>query len=144
MADTKLNPYIGRDGDARQLLEYYHKLLGGNIDLSTYGESPVPSDDSYKDRIMHGVVESGGMTIMASDAPPNLPKGSMDSNISLSLSGPDEAKLKKIFDGLADGGKVTMPLEKQFWGDHFGMVTDKFGTDWMINIGEPRPVGKKD
>jgi PhnB protein len=144
MADIKLNPYIGRDGDAKEMLVYYHRLLGGDIDVQTYGESPMPAPESHKHRILHGVMESGSMTIMASDAPPNMPMSEIHSNISISLSGPDEARLKKIFDGLADGGKITMPLEKQFWGDHFGMVTDKFGTNWMINIGEPRPVGKKD
>jgi PhnB protein len=130
----KVNPYIGRDGDAREMLEFYHGLLGGKIDLQTYGESPMPATDSHKDRIMHGRVDVGDVTIMASDAPPNMPMSSTHSNVSLSLVGADSDKLKKIFDGLSTGGKVTMPLEKQFWGDEFGMVDDKFGTHWMVDV----------
>ena len=133
----KLNPYIGRDGDAREMLEYYHGLLGGKIDLQTYGQSPMPAPESHKNRILHGRVDVGDVTIMASDAPPNMPLSSTHANISLSLGGPEEDKLKQVFTGLSEGGKVTMSLEKQFWGDTFGMVQDKFGTAWMINIEAP-------
>jgi PhnB protein len=134
MAEMKLNPYIARDGDTREMLEYYHGLLGGKIDLQTYGESPMPTPDSHKDRILHGRVDVGDVTIMAADAPPNMPLSSTNSNISLSLIGTDEAKLREIFEGLTQGGKVTMPLEKQFWGDMFGMVDDKYGTHWMVDV----------
>ncbi len=124
------------------MLEFYHGILGGQLDLQTYGQSPMPAPDSHKDKILHGVLEAGDhITIMAADSPPDMPLSSTHSNISLSLTGPDEDTLKKAFDALADGGKITMPLEKQFWGDLFGMVDDKFGTHWMINIGagEPQP-----
>jgi PhnB protein len=114
MAEMKLNPYIARDGDTREMLEYYHGLLGGKIDLQTYGESPMPTPDSHKDRILHGRVDVGDVTIMAADAPPNMPLSSTNSNISLSLIGTDEAK--------------------QFWGDMFGMVDDKYGTHWMVDV----------
>jgi|ERR1700683_3074936 len=141
MAETKLSPYIARDGDTKPMLEFYHKVLSGKIYLQTYGESPMPVADSHKDRILHGVVEvSDYIAIMAADSPPDMPLSSTHSNVSLSLMGPDEDRLRKIFDALAEGGKITMPLEKQFWGDLFGMVDDKFGTHWMVNIGEPRPV----
>jgi PhnB protein len=143
MAETKLNPYIARDGDTLPMLEFYHQILGGKLDLQTYGESPMPVPDSHKDRILHGVVEvSDFITIMAADSPPDMPLSSTHSNVSLSLSGPEEDRLKKVFAGLADGGKVTMPLEKQFWGDLFGMVDDKFGTHWMVNIGAGVPPAK--
>lgn len=136
MSEVKLNPYIGRDGDAREMMEYYHKIFGGELTMQTYGESPVPAPDSHKDHIMHSDLEADGISIMASDAPPDMPMSSKHSNISLSLSGKagDEDKLKQVFEQLSDGGKVTMPMEKQFWGDHFGMVDDKFGNSWMVNI----------
>jgi len=136
MSDIKLNPYIGRPGDAREMMEFYHKIFGGELNLSTYGESPMPTPDSHKDKLMHSSLEADGVSIMASDAPPDMQMSSTHSNISLSLSGKagDKDKLKKVFDELSDGGKVTMPMEKQFWGDHFGMVDDKFGTSWMVNI----------
>jgi PhnB protein len=143
MAGLKLNPYIARGGDARKLMEYYHEIFGGKLDLQTYGESPMPASDSHKDLILHGMLQNDDLTIMASDAPENMPLSSTHSNISLSLSGSDEGKLRKIFEGLGQDGKVSMPLEKQFWGDVFGMVDDKFGTHWMVNIdsGEA-PAGK--
>jgi PhnB protein len=139
MDKTRLNPYIGRDGDARQLLEFYQKVLGGDLNLSTYGEAPMEAPESHKHRILHGQLEvSDHVQIMASDAPPNMPVSTDDATVSLSLSGPDEAGLRKVFDQLAEGGKVVMPLEKQFWGDLFGMVDDKFNMHWMVNIGEPQ------
>lgn len=142
MSDTKLNPYIGRDGDTRAMLEFYHQVLGGELNLQTYGETPMPAPESHKDRIMHGTLEAGAVTVMASDAPPNMPMSDMSSNISLSLMGSDEAELKKVFEALSGSGKVTMPLEKQFWGDTFGMVDDKFGTHWMVNINAEKPAEK--
>lgn len=139
MAELKLNPYIARDGDARQMLEFYHQVLGGKLDLQTYGETPMEAPESHKHRIIHGSVQAGHVTIMASDAPPNMPLSSTHSNVSLSLAGSDEAKLTKIFDDLADGGKVAMKMGKQFWGDTFGMVDDKFGSHWMVNINSDEP-----
>lgn len=134
MAGLKLNPYVARDGDTRQMLEFYHSLLGGKLDLQTYGESPMPAPDSHKNRILHGRLDVDGITIMAADAPPDMPLSSTHSNVSLSLTGSDEEKLRRVFDGLGQGGKVTMPMEKQFWGDMFGMVDDKYGTHWMVDV----------
>lgn len=136
MSEIKLNPYIGRDGDAREMMEFYHKIFGGELTKSTFGESPMPVPDSHKDRLMHSSLEAGAVHIMASDSSPDMPVSSTHSNIGLSLIGKagDEAELKRVFEELSDGGKVTMPLEKQFWGDTFGMVDDKFGTSWMVNI----------
>jgi PhnB protein len=140
MPDLKLSPYIARDGDTREMLEYYHKVLGGKVSFQTYGESPMPTTDAHKNKIMHGRLDFEGKSIMAADSPPDMPLSSTHSNISLSLTGPDEERLKKAFSELSEGGKVTMPLEKQFWGDIFGMVDDKFGTHWMVNIGEDQPA----
>lgn len=134
MPALKLNPYIARDGDAKPMLEFYHQLLGGKLDLQTYGESPMPAPDSHKNRILHGRLDVGDLTIMAADSPADMPLSSTHSNVSLSLSGTDGDKLRKVFEGLGSGGKVTMPMEKQFWGDLFGMVDDKFGTHWMVNV----------
>lgn len=136
MSEVKLNPYIARDGDAREMMEFYHKIFGGELTAQTYGESPMPAPDSHKDQLLHSALEASGVRIMAADTPPDMPLSSKHSNISLSLTGKsaDEADLKKMFEQLGEGGKVTMPLEKQFWGDVFGMVDDKFGNHWMVNI----------
>ena len=141
MPNLKLSPYIARDGDAREMMEFYKKVFGGELSLSTFGQSPMPVPDSHKDRIMHSALESGTVSIMASDSTPDMPLSSTHSNISLSLVSKDADKLNQIFDELSDGGKVTMKLEKQFWGDTFGMVDDKFGTHWMVNIDSGQPQG---
>jgi PhnB protein len=139
MNQVKLTPYIGRDGDARDLLEFYHQVFGGDLSLSTYGEAPMDAPESHKNRILHGQLDAAEyIQIFASDAPPHMDMKSTDNTISLSLSGPDEGKLRQVYDQLSEGGKIVMPLEKQFWGDLFGMVDDKFNMHWMVNIGEPR------
>lgn len=144
MSDINLNPYIACDGDAREMMEFYHQVFGGELNMQTYGQSPMPEPESHKDKLMHSALVAGRVEIMAADAPPDMPLSSKHSNISLSLVGKDEAELKKIFDQLADGGKVTMPLEKQFWGDLFGMVDDKFGNHWMVNIDSGKDAAKTD
>jgi PhnB protein len=128
-----LAPYLNFDGDCRAAMEFYASCLGGKLFLQTFGEAPVPSDAATKDRIMHARLDGGGMTLMASDTMPGMPfvKGN---NIHLSLGGTDEAALTGMFAKLSAGGTVTMPLQKQFWGDTFGMLTDRFGVHWMVNV----------
>jgi PhnB protein len=136
MAGTKLNPYIALNGNAREAMEFYHGIFGGDIKFSTFGEFNMPgTPDDYKDKIMHAVIEAKDITLMASDGQPGG-KVNFGDNVSLSLSGEDEAELTGYFNQLADGGKTTMPLEKQVWGDTFGMCTDKFGFHWMVNINQ--------
>jgi PhnB protein len=87
---------------------------------------------------MHGQLETDqGFTLMASDTPPGMEFAS-GGNITVSLSGDDESQLQGFWDKLSDGGEVTMPLEKQMWGDQFGMCTDRFGVPWMVNITQPQ------
>jgi PhnB protein len=130
----KLNPYLNFDGNAEEVLNFYNNALSGEIVmLSRFGESPMPVDEDWKQKIMHArIVFGGDNTIMISDAM----KGnqlSTNGNIQLSIGLDDEAKTHEIFDKLAEGGTVTMPLAKQFWGDVFGMLKDKFGVRWMLN-----------
>jgi PhnB protein len=87
---------------------------------------------------MHGQLETpGGFTLMGADVPKDMPY-TPGTNYAISLSGDDEAELRRWWDGLSAGGNVTLPLEKAPWGDSFGMVTDKFGTSWMFNISAKR------
>ncbi|HEV2782697.1 MAG TPA: VOC family protein [Actinophytocola sp.] len=130
---SRLNPYINFAGTARQAMEFYREVLGGNLTLNTFGEAGM-SDLPNPDQIMHAQLETdAGFTLMAADTPPEweLKPGN---NISVSLSGDDAADLKRYWEKLSDGGTVTVPLEKQVWGDEFGMVIDKFGIAWMVNI----------
>jgi len=130
-----LNPYLHfNGGKAREVMEFYKSVFGGELKVSTYGEFPNPSvTDDVKDQVMHAVLETPHLQLMASDSGP-MGEGTVGDNVSLSLSGDDEAVLTKYFEGLSDGGKVTVPLATQQWGDTFGMVTDKYGMNWMVNI----------
>lgn len=131
---TRLNPYISFRDTARQALEFYHGVFGGDLNMNTFAEFQMSEDPADADKIMHGQLDApSGMTLMAADTP-----SSMDvqdaSNITISLSGDDEPQLRGYWDKLADGGTVTVPLEKAPWGDHFGQLTDRFGVAWMVNI----------
>jgi PhnB protein len=134
---SRLNPYISFDGNARQAMEFYKDVFGGTLALSTFGEFGTP-DAPGADKIMHGMLETEtGFTIMGADAPPGMELHPGD-NISTSLSGDEDAELRGYWDKLSDGGTVTLPLEKQMWGDVFGMCIDKFGIAWMVNIAQPQ------
>lgn len=131
---TQLNPYLAFRDNARQAIEFYHSVFGGELTLNTFAEFGASEDPAEADKIMHSMVSAdSGLVLMAADTP-----NSMDytpgSTISISLSGEDEAELRGYWDKLSDGGSVTMPLDKAPWGDTFGMCVDKFGTSWMVNI----------
>jgi len=136
---SRLNPYVSFDGDAKDAMEFYRGVFGGELVLTTYGEGGMAEDGSDSSRIMHGQLEApNGMTLMGADSPPGQPAAS-GSAITISLSGEDESELKGYWDGLLDDGTVTMPLEKAPWGDQFGMLTDKYGVGWMVNISGTPP-----
>jgi PhnB protein len=105
--------------------------------VSTFGEFGT-DDPALADKVMHAILETDrGFTLMASDPPPDSePTGG--TNIAVSLSGDDADELRGYWDRLSDGGSVTLPLEKQMWGDEFGMVTDRFGIPWLVNINQAR------
>ena len=131
---TRLNPYISFAGNARQAMEFYEQVFGGDLRLNTFGEFGM---QDQPDGIMHAMLETpSGYTIMAADTPPGQPH-QPGNNISVSLSGEDADELRGYWDKLSDGGTVMMPLEKQMWGDEFGMVVDRFGIAWMVNITAP-------
>jgi PhnB protein len=130
---TRLNPYISFAGNARQAMEFYEQVFGGDLKLNTFGEFGGEQSDA----IMHGMLETpAGYTIMGADNPPDQPH-QPGNNHSVSLSGDDGDELRGYWDKLNDGATVTVPLEKQMWGDEFGMLIDKFGVPWMVNITAP-------
>ena len=132
---SRLNPYISYNGNAREALEYYKGVFGGDLTISTFAEFGMA--DAGADKVMHGQLETtDGYTLMGADTPPGMPFNP-GNTMTVSLSG-DTENLRGYFDKLADGGSVTMPLEKQVWGDEFGQCVDKFGVAWMVNIGQPR------
>jgi PhnB protein len=132
-----LNPYVNLRGQAREALEFYQSVFGGDLTISTFGEFGM--EGAAADQVMHGQLNTPkGFTLMVSDAPEDMP-GTEGSNITICLSGDDVDDLTGYFHALAEGGRVTTPLEKQMWGDHYGALTDRFGVDWMANIAVPQP-----
>jgi PhnB protein len=131
--DPQLTPYLTFNGKAAEAMKFYHSVLGGELTMQTFAEAKMARTPAEDDLIVHAVLKNEGLTFMASDAMPNR-QTSFGDNVHMSISGHDNEKLTKIFDGLAKGGKVGMPLAKQFWGDTYGQLTDKFGVHWMINI----------
>jgi PhnB protein len=134
---SRLNPYISFGGDARQAMEFYKGVFGGNLTLNTFGELGA-QDSPDADKVMHSQLETdSGFTLMASDTPAGMQRNPGD-NITISLSGDDADELRGYWEQLSDGGTVTMPLEKQMWGDEFGMCVDRFGVPWMVNVSQPQ------
>ncbi len=132
---ARLNPYLNFAGNTKQAMEFYHSVFGGNLVMNTFGQ--FGNEGPQADRIMHAQLETdAGLTLMAADAMPEMPLNA-GNNITISLSGDTVDQLRGYWDKLATGGTVTMPLEKQTWGDEFGMCIDQFGTPWMVNITQP-------
>jgi PhnB protein len=134
---SRLNPYIGFGGNAREAMEFYKGVFGGELTMNTFGEFGS-QDTGNADKIMHSQLETDrGFTLMASDTPSEMGRTPGD-NITISLSGEDGGELRGYWEKLSDGGNVTMPMEKQMWGDEFGMCIDRFGIPWMVNITQPQ------
>ncbi|MFJ9761912.1 VOC family protein [Streptomyces sp. NPDC101149] len=133
---SRLNPYLLFAGDARQALQFYKEVFGGTLQLNTYGEAGQP-DTATADKIMHGMLETpSNYTLMGADTPAGEHKPG--NAYSISLSGDDDTELRGYWEKLSDGATVAVPLDKQMWGDIFGMCTDRFGITWMINITQPQ------
>ena len=133
-----LNPYLNFNGNARQALEFYNSVFGGNLNVSTFADFGTPKDAPDAGKIMHGQLEtSAGYTIMAADTPPGMEYQGMH-GFGVSLSGDDGDVLHGYWEKLSASGTTTMPLQKQAWGDEFGMCTDQFGVPWMVNISAPQ------
>jgi PhnB protein len=134
---SRLNPYIAFDGTARQAMEFYRGVFGGDLRVTTFGEFGQ-QDSPDADKVMHAQLDTDrGFTLMASDTPAGMQRNPGDT-ITISLSGEDAGELRGYWEQLADGGNVTMPLEKQMWGDEFGMCVDRFGVPWMVDIVQPQ------
>lgn len=126
-----LNAYLFFAGNCREALEFYQHALNGKIDsLQTYGEGNIAENDSQKDLVMHADFRIGDVHMMAADSVRPVESGT---NISLNLNFETEDEQTEVFNKLAEGGKVTMQLEDTFWGARFGMITDKYGVQWMLN-----------
>jgi PhnB protein len=134
---SRLNAYISFTDNARQAMEFYERVFGGTLTLSTFGEFGAP-ESADADKIMHGMLETaGGFTLMGADTPTGM-EHHPGTNIAVSLSGDDATELRGYWEKLCEGATVSVPLEKQMWGDEFGMCVDRFGIGWMVNISQPQ------
>jgi PhnB protein len=130
---ARLNPYLNFADNAREVMDFYKSVFGGELTRMTYGEGGMPHSPAEKDKVMHSQLETpSGFTLMAADTPADM--GPPAANGSISLSGDSDSELRGYWDKLSAGGDISQPLVTAPWGDAFGMFTDKFGVAWLINI----------
>lgn len=135
---SRLNPYLNFNGNARQALEFYQSVFGGNLSISTFADFGS-TDSPDADKVMHGMLETAaGYTVMAADHSSDMGEYHPPSGFGISLSGDDADALRSHWEKLSTGGSTTMPMQKQAWGDEFGIVVDKFGITWLVNISQPQ------
>jgi PhnB protein len=133
-----LNPYLNFRGQAREALEFYHSVFGGELNVGSFadfGMTDLPEGE--RDLVMHGQIDSpSGFTLMASDVPSNMDYATGTNQFSVSLSGRsgDDAELRGYWQKLSDGATIDEPLATAPWGATFGMLTDRFGIHWVVNI----------
>lgn len=134
-----LNPYLFFAGNCEEAFKFYAELLGGKISMMlTHAETPAASQvgPDWQNKVIHAYMTIGDTVLMASDAPPEHREKPQGFSVNISVETPAEAE--RIYKALAEGGKVQMPLQKTFWALSFAMLTDRFGTPWMINCQAPR------
>jgi len=134
MSIKKLNPYIHFDGCAADAIKHYERALGAQVEvIMRYGDAPqIQCAASDKERVMHACLRIGDERLMISDQSSDM-TAARDSNVSVMLDEDNVECLQLKFEALAAGGKVTVPLHESFWGSKFGMLTDRFGVQWMLN-----------
>ena len=132
-----INPYLNFDGNAEEAFNFYKSVFGSEIEMiMRYKDAPPEHQmgETNGEKIMHISLPIGkNNMLMASDTPAMYGKTIFGTNFSITVSTDSEAEAEKIFNGLSAGGKITMGLEKAFWGSYFGMLTDKFGVNWMVS-----------
>ncbi len=134
-----ISTYLTFDGTARDAFSFYQQVLGGTLEMMTFAQAPdaeqFPAE--YRERIMHACLNLGEGVLMASDTLPGDTCGGEPyagiKGCSISLNPASVAEGERLFAELAAGGTVIMPLEKTFWAERFGMLTDRFGVSWMVN-----------
>jgi PhnB protein len=132
MEKPALHPYLMFEGDCRDAMDFYKNIFGGELNMMTFGQVDESCPEAIRDHIMHATLMGGEVDFMGCDTPKPGPLAG--DKIQLSLSGFDESNLRKKFELLSAGGTITVPMEKQVWGDIFGAFKDKFGIDWMVDV----------
>ena len=139
---AKLNPYLSFKSQAREALEFYQSVLGGELEISTFGSVPemasMLQDPGEADLVMHGQLDApNGLTLMAADTGSMMPFVAPTSGVTVALTGgpEDHGYIAAAYEKLAEGGSDVMPFEKAPWGDFYGQVTDRYGISWMFDVG---------
>lgn len=129
-----LNPYLGFRGNAREAMEFYRDALGGDLDVNTFKDLHASQDPSEDDLVMHSrLMTPSGFVLMGSDTPDRMPYNPGDT-ISVSLGGEEREELEGYWAALSQGATIIAPLTQAPWGDSFGMLRDRFGVTWLVNI----------
>ena len=129
----KLITYLNFDGNARDAMTFYSQCLEAELQVMPFSEAPQQMPQEAGDRVMHARLTKGDVLLMASDCMPGM-HYQQGNNFSVSIDCESRAETEKIFTTLSEGGKITMPLQDMFWGAYFGMCTDQFGVNWMLNF----------
>jgi PhnB protein len=136
MSLMRLNPYLNFNGDCREAFEFYHQLLGGELELFTHEDMPMEGlSEDWKDKILHAHLAVDGQVLMGSDSPPDWYSPPQSVYISAQIDTPEEAE--RIFAALSEDGSIQMPLGEQPWAYRFGMLADRFGILWMVSCEKP-------
>src|SRR5215472_14972788 len=129
--------YLNFDGNCRDAMTFYQRCLGGELTLATFGEGQPALPETVSSRIMHAGLRNGLAGLMASDTMPGMPRLA-GNNFSVSIHCESEDEVDRLYAALAEGGTSTMLPTDAPWGARFGMLTDKFGIQWMFNFEKPR------
>ena len=136
----EITPYLMFDGACKAAMTFYHEVLGGKLDVMTYGQADPKASDADKDKVIHARLESGATVMMASDSGHGIPVKDGD-DVWLSLQCGPASEVDAIYAKLSAGGQTPQPPQDAFWGARFGMLVDKFGVQWMLNSDAP-PAGR--
>jgi PhnB protein len=130
---VELDPYLFFPGNAEEAINFYQQVFGGQVDITRLGDVDPNAPAGRQNQVVNAQLTGGDLTLRAADREDTSTEP--QTRVELSLIGTDEARLRVLFDGLAGGGTVRAELERQFWGDIFGAVTDRYGIGWQVNIG---------
>ena len=137
-----LNVYLNFDGTCEAAFDHYKSVFGGGFDtFSRFGDMPPgeePMPESVANKILHVSLPVRDCTLMGSDCPPNFPNPVQGNLFNVSINADSKEEANHLFNGLSAGGMVTMPIADTFWGAYFGMFTDRFGVNWMVNYDYPK------
>ncbi|MFB6457466.1 VOC family protein [Chitinophaga sp. Hz27] len=135
---SKIEPYLSFNGNCAEAMNFYKEALGGQLMVMLVKDSPAKDQipEEYHNQVMHAYLKGNGFSLMASDNM-SQDKTVTGTNVSLTYNAEDNSEAEEIFNGLSKGGKVTMPLAETFWAKRFGMLIDKYGFNWMVNVTKP-------